>query len=130
MENIQYNFNGERVELERWGWGVVYKDGRELHQFDGVGNFHQFQEIETENVKMFTMYKLDDLSKRIDLPIIEGMQFFHFYRNIRPYYDNVFKKVYVFGFKFNGVASYNFILPDDRIIISPVDNIDLSLFNV
>ena len=130
MENKKYKFKDELVDTERWGWGVVYKDGRELKQFDDAGYFHQFKEIETENVAMFVMYKLDDDSKRIDMPISEGMQFFHFYRNIRPHYSETFKRAYIFGFKKNGVASYNFILPDDRVIVSAVDNIDLSLFNI
>lgn len=105
---------------------------KELHQFDGDGNFHQFKEIDLKNVSMFTMYRTDDMSKRIDMPIVEGMQFFHFYRNFKPYYDQKggFRKIYVFGWKFKGVASYNFILPDDRMIVSPVDNIDLVNFNV
>ena len=69
----------ENVEKERWVWGVIYKDGTELHQFDSNCIFHQFKEIDTENVSMFTMYKFDDMNKRIDMPITEGVKFFHLY---------------------------------------------------
>lgn len=129
-KNSTAGFTSEEVNPERWGWGVIYKDDTELKQFGDDGVFHQFREIETEKVKMFIMYQLDDMNKQIDMPISEGMQFFHFYRNIRTHYSTKFSRVYVFGFKKNNVASYNFILPDDRIIISAVDNIDLSLFNI
>ena len=130
METKEYTFNGEKVKVERWVWGVVYKDGSELHQFGADGVYHQIGEIKQEEITMFTMYKFDDLSKRIDMPICEGMKIIHKHRNIRPHYDNVFKRVCLFGYKKDGKYSFNFILPDDRIIISPVDNIDLSLFNV
>lgn len=120
----------ENVEPERWGWGCIYLDDTELHQFDANGIFHQFKEINLPEIKMFVMYKLDDMKKRIDMPITEDMQVFHFYRNIKPFYSDKFSKVYVFGFKKNGVASYHFILPDDRLIICDTDNIDLAQFNV
>lgn len=126
----EYNFNGEKIAPEKWGWGVLYKDNTELHQFDEQGNFHQFKEIDMPNAKMFTMYKLSDLSRRIDMVITEGMQFFHFYRNVKPYYANGFVRAYVFGWKKGDVTSYNFILPDNRVIISSVDNVDLVAFNI
>jgi hypothetical protein len=70
---------------------------------------------------------------RIDLPV-ENKQIFHFYRHI------IFRagtpqerraKAYCFGWKDreSGKAVYNFILPDDRMIISDGD-IDLSKFNI
>lgn len=123
------------VPLERWVWGVVYFDNTELHQFEkgkDVGVFHQIGEINWEKVKMFTMYKPDDMNKRIDLLVTPEIQVFHFYRNIRPAYLDHFIKVYVFGYKMRGTsrAVYNFILPDDRILVSSKDNVDLSLFNI
>ena len=122
----------EEVKPERWVWGVVYFDNTELHQFGNDGIFHQIREIKWDKVKMFTMYKYGDMRKRIDLLVLPDMQVFHFYRNIRPAGMDHFVKVYVFGYKTRGSSEtvYNFILPDDRIIISNKDNVDLSKFEL
>ena len=65
------------------------------------------------------------------------MDVFHFYRNIKPWYaPESFIRVYVFGYsvkdKQSGMLEKNFmfILPDDRIIFSNRDNIDLTLFEL
>lgn len=125
----------EEIEAipERWVWGVVYKDGTELKQFGDDGIFHQFGEINQEEVAMFVMYKFDDDSKRIDLPV-EGKQIFHFYRNL--VFDMLTEgerkvRAYCFGYKDKetGASAYHFILPDDRIVISDKD-LDLTKFNI
>jgi len=123
------------VSIERWSWGVIYNDNTELHQFqDGEpdGIFHRIQEIDWSRVKMFSMYKSDDIKKRIDILVTPEMQVFHFYRNIKPFYLEGFVKVYVFGYKIKGTSEtvYNFILPDDRVLVSSKDNVDLSLFEL
>ena len=123
------------VSVERWSWGVIYNDNTELHQFqDGEpdGIFHRIQEIDWSRVKMFSMYKSDDIRKRIDILVTPEMQVFHFYRNIKPFYLEGFVKVYVFGYKIKGTSEtvYNFILPDDRVLVSSKDNVDLSLFEL
>jgi len=130
--NKQWKFNKEVIEPERWIWGVVYKDGTELHQFGNDLIFHQIKEIKWAEVKMFTMYKLEDMKKRIDIVVMPEMQIFHFYRNVRPAGVDHFIKIYVFGYKIRGTskACYNFILPDDRIIIADRDNIDLTKFEL
>lgn len=133
----------EEVEKERWGWSVLYKDGSELHQFDENLKFHQFKEIEMDKVKLFCMNKLSDPYKWFYIPVNDRIKIFHFYRNIRPANSSVFYKIYVFGYKFKGSnkydqngnvvkqnAVYNFILPDDKIITSPVDNVDLTKFGI
>lgn len=107
----------------------------ELKQFDDDGNFHRFGEIEQERVDIFTMYKTDDekMLKRIDMKVSEGAKIFHFYRNIgfdyqsRENYRKV--QVYVFGWKKDGACSYNYILPDDRIVVADHD-IDITNFNI
>lgn len=124
----------EKVNPEKWSWGVVYNDGTELKQFDDNGYFHQFKEINQDEVKMFVMLQLEDIVKRIDIPLenYKQYQIFHFYRQFVLYNDNRRVKVYVFGWKdkYNGATSYNFILPDDRIITSPEDIKDLTNFNL
>ena len=127
----------EWVEPERWCWEVIYFNNTELHQFESPescckGTFHQIKEIKWEEVKMFTMYKFNDMKRRIDLLVRPDMQIFHFYRNIRPAGVDHFIKVYVFGYKTRGSseAVYNFILPDNRVLVSNRDNVDLSKFEL
>lgn len=135
----------EQIEAtpERWVWGVIYNDNTELHQFDDAGFFHQFQEIKTDEVRLFTMYKFDNPNKRIDLVVSPEIQFFHFYRNTKAWYSEEFVRIYCLGYKFKGLdvvdernniveqrSVYNFVLPDDRIVISNKDNVDLTTFEL
>lgn len=131
-----YTFTNEKgepvqVEQEAWIWAVLYKDGSELYQFNDADNtFHQFKEIDWEKVKLFVVISKD--GERIDMPVNEDMQVFYFYRNVKPYYSETFKRVIVFGWKSRstGAKVYTFLLPDGRKIMSDVDNIDLVQFNV
>jgi DNA repair photolyase len=123
-------FDIEKVKLERWVWGVIYKDGRELHQFDSNGVYHQFKEIEKENVKLFSMYKPNDMSKRYDIVVTEGMKISHFYRNVKPFYLKKCVRIYVFGWEKDDKIVYHFILPDDRTITSDTNNVDLPQFKL
>lgn len=133
MEPKKYTFVRDGVEedvaLERWAWGVVYKDGTELHQFDAEGKFHQFREIEQDKVAMFVMYQ-PGTNKRIDLPLRGNVQIFHVYRHIGL--DNWTRKVqvYVFGWKDldTGAVTYNYILPDDRVLTTNHDIPDLTRY--
>lgn len=104
----------------------------ELKQFGNDGMFHKFAEIDQSRVEMFIMYKPDDLTKRIDMPA-HGVQFFHFYRNLILRFGTPEERrlrVYVFGYRNGDTAAYHFILPDDRIIISNKDNVELERFNI
>lgn len=131
----------EKVVAEKWGWGVVYAGGGELHQFDTTeGIFHQFQEIDQSQVTMFVMYNLEDPSKRVDMPLrsaVEGnhlnpLKLFHGY--VRRVLDNdsVRQTVYLFGWEDveAGTKSYTYILPDDRIIVSDWRIQDFSQFGI
>lgn len=125
-----YTHKDQKVEEERWGWGVIYKDDTELHQFNrDTKEFTQFAEIDMPNVKLFTLYEMNGKG-RVDLPVSEDMQVFYFYRNVKPYYSDSFKRVYVVGFKKDGVACHYFVLPDNRVILTPHLDIDLVKFNV
>lgn len=119
------NGDTEEVEPEPWGWAVIYENNEELHQFSDSGEYHQFTDIEFGRVSVLTMYKLTDMSKQYHIPVRDGMQIFHFYRNVRPWYGDENIRVYVFGYKRNGEASYHFILPDDQMVVAPFDDIDL-----
>lgn len=104
----------------------------ELKQFGADGVFHRFAEIDQSKVEMFVMYKPDDPTKRIDMPV-HGVQLFHFYRNLILRFGTPEERrlrVYVFGYKNGDNSAYHFILPDDRIIISNKDNVELERFNI
>lgn len=122
----------ETVDEEAWGWGVVYKDGTELRQFEADGSFHQFKEINQGEVSMFVMYKIADPDQRYDMLITEkDIQIFHFYRNfmfnvMTPGENKV--RVYVFGWKSGDACCYFYILPNGRLMTSPMgEGIDLSV---
>ena len=126
--------NGEKEEIqpERWGWAVIYNDGAELGQFEGdpllvTGIFHQFKEIDQGKVKAFLMVKQGE-GVRI-LLTAPGARLFHLYRNIAlnvgaP--DERRLRVYVFGYKKDGRVAYHYILPDDRLLISDTDLVNLT----
>lgn len=131
------NAKGEEeiVQPEKWGWGVIYSDNSEFRQFDREGKFHQFREIEQERVKMLVMYQLENMSKRIDMPVKGNVQLFHFYRHFCFNFGTAEEhktKVYVFGWKDRetGSEAYHYILPDDRIIVANHDIKNLSEFNL
>ena len=134
---MDYKYTNEKgeieiIELERWVWGVVYKDGTELHQFGKDGNFHRLAEIDQKEIYLFTMYESEG-TKRYDIVMPEGARIIHKYRNIRPFYMDKFVKVYMFGYRTGKKEfeyHYHFILPDDRMIISNADNIDLAKFEL
>lgn len=138
MEYAQYKFTNpetgqlEMIDPERWGWGVLYRDDTELHQFDSEGRFHRFSEIDQERVKLFCLYRLDDMSKRIDMVIEDGMRFYHKYIGVHANYFPSFQdkvRVYSVGFTSKeGHHSNFFVLPDDRIVISHNRNVDLPQF--
>lgn len=105
--------------------------GDELHQFSPAGYFHQFGEIDQARVRMFTMYRLDDMGKRIDIAVRPGMQIFHFYRNFGFDYMGAIRRerIYCFGWKDKGAEAYHYILPDDRIVMGNGD-VNLTNFNI
>lgn len=124
----------EVVDPERWVWGVIYNDETEFHQFGGDGSFHKFDEIDWSKAQIFTMYRYDDMSKNFSIVIEPGMKIFHFYRNVKPHYLDHFVRAYVFGFeqkiKGHKAKFFNIIMPDDRVIQSASDNVDLVSFNI
>lgn len=133
LKEIKWFFNedGKDVEvpIEKWVWQVIYKDGSQLTQFDEVGRFHQFKEIDTPNVAIFQMIQLDQGGKRYSIDIGEQMGSpFHFYRRTLLEAGSRNQKqvvVYCFGYKIGETSLYHFILPDDRVVITTNRNIQL-----
>lgn len=115
----------EEVELERWMWGVLYKDGTELHQFDNAGIFHRIAEVDQSKVALWCLYQPGaDKRGRIDFVVPEGKEvaLIHKYRHFilnAGTKEETRKKVYIFGYKVKGgLPHLNFVLPDDRIVQS------------
>lgn len=145
MQNItdkKWHFNRdgklEEVPVERWAWGVLFKDGSEMHQFDAQGIFHQVGEIDQDKVKLWILYKVGPENKRIDIALPEGARLIHKYKryvfNAAELNDGDKSKekrvtVYVFGYKLGDRFHFNYILPDDRIVQS-TEEIPLDGFNI
>lgn len=127
-----FNRNGieEEVEPRTWVWGVVYDNDTELKQYEEDGTFHQFQEIDQDRVRLFVIYKLDDPTKRFDLVKTEGMKLFCFYLKTKPSYLPDFVTTTVFGYEKNKQKHFIFILNDDRVVVSDIENIDLPNFEL
>ena len=130
MEYIFTDAEGAQhpVATEKWAWAVIYDDNTELHQFDDQGVFHQFKEIDTSRVKTFVMYA-PSTGGRIDIPVNEDMQLFHFYTRL-SLEDGVRQlTIYCFGWKSRstGAMTYHYILPNDTQIITDkkIDNFNL-----
>lgn len=118
------------VPTERWQWGVVYNDGTELHQFDSSGVFHQIGEVDQDRATMFTLFRPDDPTRRIDVPVLPGMRLIHKYVNVRPAGYEHFIRVYCIGYKHDGHHHFTYVLPDDRIITSATDTVDFIQFGI
>jgi hypothetical protein len=118
---------------ERWAWKVDYKDGTELRQFGEDGVFHQLKDIDQDNIELAVLYKMDDPNQVVLIPWKPGMKLIHKYINVHADYfeklnDTV--RVYAFGYKLGGQNHYTYILPNDRQILSPADDINLTLFKL
>jgi hypothetical protein len=79
---------------------------------------------------MFVLYKPEDQSKRIDIPFTEDMRLIHKYKNVKPFYLEDFVRVYMIGYKKGNEHTYMFVLPDDRVILSPHENVDLPMYDL
>jgi len=97
----------------------------EFHQFDAAGYFHQIGEVDQSKVKAFVVYKPEDMTRKIYIPIDKGMKLIFKYKNVKPYYLKDFVRVIVFGYKAGKQHHFTFILPDDRMIMSNREDIDL-----
>jgi hypothetical protein len=123
---------GEEVDEERWGWGALYKDGTELHQFDKTHKiFNQVGDVNQSEVRLWVLYELNG-DGRIDIVVKEGMKLIHKYINARLDVGTDIERVvraYKFGYKLNGTHHFTFVLPDNRLVQSTED-IRLTDFNV
>jgi len=119
-----------KVPLERWGWIAIYNDGTALKQFnDETLVFHQFKEIEQEKLETFVMQSYEDITKRYEIHMSDGMRPIHFYRN--TVFNAATKhekriRTYMFGFQ-ETVGGKNRktllqILPNDMISITNYDS--------
>jgi len=85
MPNYKYFRNdlGKWInaEPEVWQWEVTYEDGHVLKQFGDDGIFHQFAEIDQNQLAMFKMISPQHPQTYALLLSDPGMKLIHFYRN-------------------------------------------------
>ena len=131
---MQYTFHNpktgldESVGLTRWVWGVRYENEEMLFQYDRNGVFHQVGEIDQDCIKNAFLFSTEDPNKRIILPWKPGMKLIHKYRMIRPMHQEEFVQVFIFGYKYENSYTFFYVLPNDFIIASPTDDVDLTRF--
>lgn len=72
----------EEIELEKWAWLAIYKDGSTLKQFDDISMvFHRFKEIKDEELAVFVVYNTQSQTGgRYEIHIKEGMSPIFFQR--------------------------------------------------
>jgi hypothetical protein len=122
---------GAEVQPERWGWGVMYRDGSELHQFGDDGIYHQIGEIDQSKIKLAALYKLNNPNEKILIPWKLGMKLIHKYvitHDIRQHAQGVTSRTYVFGYKDGNQHHYTYILPNDWRVYSNEANLCLTQF--
>lgn len=101
-----------------------------LHQFDQDGVFHRIGEVDQDRVILASLYKFDDTKRRIDIPWRPGMKLVHLYKMTKPAGGTAFIKTYRWGYKYNGAHAFAFVMHDDRILLSPEDDVDFTRFNL
>jgi hypothetical protein len=128
----------EEVALEKWIWGVVYKDNTELKQFEinreDLENcvFHRIGEVKQEQVALFVLFSTET-PRRIDMIIPEGAKLVHKYKNYVFNSGTEAEKrsrIYVIGWKIGNNGFFNFVLPNGTIIQSINENQILSEFGL
>jgi len=122
----------EVIELEAWQWHVVYKDGTEMFQFDkNTMEFHKIGEINMDEVDIFEVFKTSNPNLRYSIKKTDEIKkFVYIYRRtiLEANTDNEQKLTfYCFGIFFGNhtLSLYNYILPDDRLVITTDRNIKL-----
>lgn len=132
--NIQGVLALKRKEIYNWYNKEVsrpiepFRD--EFHQFDDRGRFHRISEIDQDRIYIASLYNLKDMSKRIDIPFRQGMKFIHKYVSVRPAGETEFKKAYLFGYKYKGQEHLSYVLPDDRVVMAPDQEVDLTRLGI
>lgn len=112
----------EKVTPERFCWEAHMQDGTVLKQFNDADNsFHQFREIDTQNLSVFRMVNYET-DKFFDIQWHPSRKLIHFYNNNILENDTVRVRLYCFGYEtyFDG-ASHTVlmvILPDDNLVVT------------
>ena len=111
-----------------WKWIAMYNDGTMLSQYqDSDLTFHQFREIDQSRLHSFSM--VSDNHPPITLLFEQGMKLIHFYRNTMMNLgdsNEIFIRLYCFGYELNGVKVIIVIMPNGSIaIVDDVNKIKL-----
>lgn len=117
---MQYLFNNEPVQLEKWRWTAVFSDGSELRQYDEeTGLFHQFKEI--DQTRLATFHMSDGITKLTLIFNPETMKLIHYYKRyvLDVGGNNTKITLYIFGYESTtkkGVKVLNVITPEGEVI--------------
>ena len=117
--------NKNEVTLKKWQWGVIMEDGSQVKQFEN-GCYTYIGDIDLTKVKIFFLFKGTEMVYK--MKVTPDMKIFKYNYITKPYWDlNLDLRTEVFGFKWKGTknAVYIHILPNDNVIISPTDDVDL-----
>lgn len=102
---------------ERWSWEAIYTDGTYICQFDDRdGTFHQFREIQQDRLAAFCMVAIN--RPPIIMHWVPGRKLIHFYQNTRLHVgtpNEVFIRLYCFGYETGSDKMIVVIMPDDQI---------------
>lgn len=111
--------DGSLVEHERWGWIIEYRDGTELHQFDGINQkYNNFYSIDQTKIHSVTMHNFAGKTHRLLIP--PGASFVHYYDNLITSDAKGLNRtrIYCFGYQAGDISKLFSILPDDSIVES------------
>lgn len=116
---MEYTFQGNTIPKEEWYWIAEYEDST-LRQFDDLGQFHQFKEIDQSRLRVFRMMS-DNHSNIFTLVFTPEMKLIHFYKNFMLEVgsgNEQFIRCYCFGYEIKGQKMMVVITPSNEIVIT------------
>lgn len=122
---MQWHYNDELVEKEAYCWEVVYTDGSILKQFDDLGVFHRFAEIDQSKLYAFKMVG----EKTYTILFEPGMKLIHYYDNYRLHVNTpqeVSFRVYCFGYQLGKSKVITMIYPNEVVITSKPERVTIN----
>ena len=120
---------GNTISPKRYAWGVIYKDGTELHQFQD-NEYHQISEVDFGSVEKLLVYRFPDKEQVFTTLVTKEVKPFKFHYMTKPPWSPRFLRTDVFGLKWKGSKHviYIHILPNDNVVVSPHDRVDIPRF--
>ena len=117
---------GNEVKPKKYTWKVVYKDGSTLEQFEN-GQYHYISEVDFGSVERLIVNRFEDKQNIFTTLVTPETKLFIYHYITKPHWSKVFLRTEVFGLKWKGSSNavYVHILPDQNVVISPHDKVDI-----